>query len=144
MFPESLFPNLTTTPYRITSPADTKYNCFAWAAGESHRWWEAHPDAGHYRPTGQTIDWSVDVVTDALRTLGYVLCNDGSLEGGVEKVVIYVLDSEPTHAARQLANGMWTSKLGAEDDLEHTIDGLTGTEYGAPTVFLKRPGVPTA
>jgi len=139
MSPESLFPNLSKTPYRVTSPPDTTYNCFAWVAGESHRWWEAHPDAGHFWPTGYTTDWSIDVVIDAYRTVGYTACHDGSLEHGVEKVAIYVKDGEPTHAARQLLGGTWTSKLGAEDDLEHTIDGLTGTEYGAPAVFLGRP-----
>jgi hypothetical protein len=138
MFPELLFPNLSSTPYHVTSPADPTYNCFSWAAGESHRWWEAHPDAGHFWPTGHTTDWSIDIVIDAYRTIGYAVCDDGSPESGVEKVVIYVKDGEPTHAARQLPSGMWTSKLGAEDDLEHTLDGLTGAEYGAPVVFLKR------
>jgi hypothetical protein len=140
---ESLFPRLTSAPYRRTSPADTRYNCFAWAAGESHRWWEPHPDAGHYWPTGPTEDWSGDVILAAYRTLGYLVCADGTAESGIEKVAIYVKDGEPTHAARLLPTGMWTSKLAAEDDIEHTLDGLTGMEYGSPVLFLSRPAAAT-
>jgi len=136
---EALFPRLSGSPYRRTSPADTGYNCFAWAAGESHRWWEAHPDAGQYWPTGPTEDWSVDIVVAAYATLGYVTCLDGNPEPTLDKIAVYVRDGEPTHAARLLPSGMWTSKLGAEDDIEHTLDGLDGREYGSAAVFLSRP-----
>ncbi|HEY7428267.1 MAG TPA: hypothetical protein VH682_28795 [Gemmataceae bacterium] len=36
---EVLFPRLNGTAYRITSPASDVYNCIAWAAGETNRWW---------------------------------------------------------------------------------------------------------
>jgi hypothetical protein len=121
---EALFPRLAGTPYRRTGPADTRYNCFAWAAGETHRWWEAHPDAGEYWPTGLTEDWTIDVVVAAYAALGYVPCADGNPEAGVDKVAIYVRDGQPTHAARLLPSGLWTSKLGAQDDIEHVLVGL--------------------
>jgi hypothetical protein len=139
MDPVSIFPGLASSPFRITSPPTIQYNGFAWAAGESHRWWEAHPQAGHYWPSGLTQDWSVDVVIAAYATLGFSPCSDGLPELGREKIAIYIKDGEPTHAARLLPNGLWTSKLGAEDDLEHTLDGLVGSEYGLPDVFLSRP-----
>ncbi|TAF36353.1 MAG: hypothetical protein EAZ69_10585 [Oscillatoriales cyanobacterium] len=44
----------------------------------------------------------------------------------------------PTHAARQLANGKWTSKLGWLEDIEHELDGLTGDRYGVVGQILKR------
>jgi hypothetical protein len=34
------FPYSTSENYKQTSPDDLRYNCIAWAAGESHRFWE--------------------------------------------------------------------------------------------------------
>jgi hypothetical protein len=47
-------------------------------------------------------------------------------------------DGEPTHAARQLPNGKWTSKLGRWQDIEHELDGLVGEMYGTVKQILKR------
>jgi len=76
--------------------------------------------------------------------LGYVPCADGSLETNFEKVAIYVnSDGEPTHAARQLRNGKWTSKLGNFEDITHNAlldvaDGPAPDGYGRPKYYLKR------
>ena len=48
---------------------------------------------------------------------------DGPLQDGYEKIAIYALDGEPTHAARQLDTGRWTSKLGKHEDIEHDTPG---------------------
>ena len=75
----------------------------------------------------------------AYKTLGYEICNGDTLEAGYQKIAIYV-DSIgiPTHAARQLANGKWTSKLGWLEDIEHELDGLVGDRYGVVGQILKR------
>ena len=45
----------------------------------------------------------------------------------------------PTHAARQLPNGWWTSKLGPSFDIEHaTPEAVAGGVYGDPVLFLSR------
>ena len=57
----------------------------------------------------------------------------------MEKVAIYLLNGMPTHAARQLSTGKWTSKLGLSIDIEHdSPDVLDGPEYGKASIFLKR------
>ena len=58
-----------------------------------------------------------------------------------KKIAIYVNpDGKPTHAARQLSSGQWTSKLGQLEGIEHNIlEGLTGSEYGTVAVMMKRP-----
>jgi hypothetical protein len=38
-YKENQFPNLAATGYIITSSQTASYNCFAWAAGETDRWW---------------------------------------------------------------------------------------------------------
>ena len=66
-----------------------------------------------------------------------------SLEPGSEKVVIFV-DNEglPTHAARQLTDGSWTSKLGSWQDNQHQhLQALAGTAsiYGVVALIMRPP-----
>jgi hypothetical protein len=65
---------------------------------------------------------------------------DGSLEAGFEKVALFAdAQQTPKHAARQLQSGSWTSKLGPEEDISHSIYGLEGSKYGDAVVYMKRP-----
>jgi hypothetical protein len=78
----------------------------------------------------------------ALSSTGYAVtsgCDSSDLEPGLEKVAIYLANGLPTHAARQLADGAWTSKCGRLEDIRHTLDGVAGDVYGQPAVFLARP-----
>ena len=66
-------------------------------------------------------------------------CANSQLEAGFEKVALYATDrGTVTHAARQLKNGLWTSKLGPNHDVEHTIEALEGGLYGRAIKFLRR------
>ena len=66
------------------------------------------------------------------------VCDNADLEAGFEKIAIYQLAGVPTHAARQLDDGSWTSKLGALEDVQHPLDGLRVEDYGEPVRYLKR------
>ncbi len=76
----------------------------------------------------------------AFRGLGYEECQDGTFKVGFQKIAIYAkLDNRPTHAARQLANGRWTSKLGPLEDITHdNPEDISGPEYGDPVMFMRR------
>jgi len=37
-----IFPNLTATRQTISSPINPTYNCVAWAANDTERWWEPY------------------------------------------------------------------------------------------------------
>jgi len=68
---------------------------------------------------------------------------DHALEAGVEKIAIFAKERNavmvPTHAALQLPTGVWTSKLGDFEDIEHlTIDAVNGPVYGRPVAYMKR------
>ena len=74
--------------------------------------------------------------------MGFVICADGSLEEGVEKVAIYAVGDEYMHAALQLGSGSWTSKMGTGEDIEHDApENLAGPCYGHVTAFMKRKRV---
>jgi hypothetical protein len=133
------FPNLTPDNHRVTSPATADYNCIAWSAGDTERWWQP----GVYWPV-PSESFGLEVLEQAFGVIGYHPCPNGNLEPGFEKVALYVAGRFYTHAARQLASGKWTSKLGRLEDIEHdTPDDVAGGVYGDVAAFMKRP-LPTS
>jgi hypothetical protein len=136
---EGVFPNLRADGYGITSPQTSRYNCIAWAAGDDHRWWEPFFAYGYWPPEA-TQERTLAAYQAAYETLGYDVADSGVLEASKEKIAIYV-DSwgVPTHAARQLADGRWTSKLGQSYDVWHgSPKGVTGDIYGQVALFMSR------
>lgn len=135
---ERLFPRLKPGNYRITSSATRNYNCIAWAAGCTTRWW--WPSLDCYWPQDVPREQTVSAFLLAFKTLGYEKCNDGALEPGHEKVALFVAPYDVLkHMARQLDDGWWTSKLGRSCDIEHKeIDDVSGERYGKVFCFMRR------
>lgn len=138
------FPRLVEAGFAETSPATSRYNCLAWAAGQTDQWWWPDRCGTYYWPESAPRQETIESFVQAFEALGYVLCDDGGLERGHEKVALYVRDGKPTHAARQLPDGTWTSKLGRQIDIAHTVSALEGPAYGLIAAFLKRPLPATA
>ncbi len=141
-YKESQFPNLATTGYRVTSAQTATYNCFAWVAGQDDRWWnplEFGIGESYYWVNGVPNELTISAFVQAYGTLGYLVCEDAEFEAGFEKIALYATsDGEVTHAARQLPNGKWTSKLGRWEDIEHELDGLVCDIYGSVQQLLRR------
>ena len=135
---EDLFPGLATSSYVITSPATSRYNCLAWAGGDTEKWWEPDPDGDCYWPEGAPRERTLEAVTKAYESLGFVPCQGDHLEPATEKLAVFARGALPTHIARQRPDGRWTSKLGPLEDIEHILDGLVGTEYGSVVLIMKR------
>lgn len=138
---EMAFPGLARGGYRITSPADPDYNCLAWAMADASKWWWPGPDIDtEYWPPGIPRETTLDAFRVVFVLLGYVECAEEEAEAGFEKVAVFTVgQSKPTHAARQLPTGRWTSKLGRMEDIEHSLRDLEGTIYGTVALILKRP-----
>lgn len=137
---EKTFPNLQPGAYKVTSPHAVEYNCVAWAVGEVDRWWWPDQKRQGFWPNEAPRVESVDAFARAFALMGYVPCDNRQVETGVEKLAVYVdQEGKPTYVARQLPNGKWTSKLGGLEDIEHTLEGLSGSKYGMATLILKRP-----
>ena len=156
---EENFPNLTKDVYEVTSDETPDYNCIAFAAGDDTRWWEPDPHGVYYWPIVKR-EYTVECYIDVFESLGYEKCRCSLKKRGFEKVALYydpvgcvatpdhpeVLPNSPTHAARQLPNGAWKSKLGGWEDIEHrNLKCLNGTDitgkrisYGEPVQILKR------
>lgn len=136
---EAAFPNLRGRVWAVTSPSDMRYNCIAWAAGITHQWWWPDEEGERPWPTGVTRATTLEAFRDAFATLGYSVCDQEEQEDGYEKVALFTRFGIPTHAARQLPNGRWTSKLGIHQDIEHALPDLTGMIYGSVALVMKRP-----
>ncbi len=143
------YPRLRDTYCEITSPEDSLYNCVAWAAeADKTRVWIADPgivDDPEFKQYGY---WPPSVPRDdtlqgwirMFASLGFRRCHNPDLEPGFEKVAIYGSAGSPMHAARQTPAGRWASKLGRGHDIEHDLEGLTGSKYGDVLVVLRRKG----
>src|SRR5581483_6806305 len=138
---ERHFPNLASAGYAVTSEQAASYNCLAWALGDTQHWWEPiNYPFGYYWPRRAPRDNTVQAWTVVFQLYGFELCDTADLEPDYEKVAIYALpDGTPGHAALQLADGTWTSKLGRDEDISHrTLSALEGDEYGTVVRFLRR------
>jgi hypothetical protein len=136
---EALFPSLGPDGFSITSPQNPDYNCIAWAAGDVSRWWWPSTNPQVFWPAGVPLIETLASFQQAFETLGYSTCPGADLEPGFEKLAIFADTSDlPTHAARQLSSGRWTSKLGELEDFEHALYDLEGLAYGRVALLLKR------
>jgi hypothetical protein len=144
---EAVWNNLQSEGYEVRSPKTpltdfncVHYNCIAFAAGTDTEWWE--PDIGGFSVWPiPTREYTVQCYQDAYKFIGYEDCDSSEVEEGFEKIVLYVLKGEPTHAAKQLPDGRWKSKLGPEEDIIHnTVTALEDTDnYGKAVHYMKRP-----
>lgn len=130
----------------VTSVETDDYNCAAWALGDDQRQvWPLPPGA----PTNRTYHWppsarreeTVDAAIEGLAEYGFEECPHATLEEGYAKVAIYATAAgKLTHFARQLANGVWTSKLGDLEDIVHaTLADVECTDYGQVRAYVRMP-----
>jgi hypothetical protein len=136
------FPGLAKGGYRITSEANKDYNCIAYAAGDTgHWWWPLPPDVEEvFWPAGVAREETLAAFRAAFSSLGFAACTGHELESGFEKIALFADDQgSPLHAARQLPDGQWTSKLGELEDIEHALHDLSGDAYGSVVLVMKRP-----
>jgi hypothetical protein len=166
---EISFPKLSAAGYDWTSdatgPPNTPgtYNCIAWAAGDTKHdfWW---PVYGYWPLFWVRREATVLCFVKTFRWLGYRLCEHSNREVLYDKLALYAIhkshrpmpipqslpdfiDWEPTHMARQLKDGSWTSKCGRNEDITHfTLDALESygplygamDEYGCNVLYMKR------
>lgn len=133
--------------FKVTSKATSDYNCIAWALQYTDRfmWPNSEATAGldgvYYWPDGIEKNEDISAFVEAFRQKGYEICTNGDFEEGYRKIALYVKPgtTECTHAARQLRNGFWTSKLGSLEDIQHgTAFTIQGVAYGVLGCFMKK------
>ena len=94
----------------------------------------------YYWPPTAPREETLDAFIGAFAVVGFEQCLRGDHELGQEKVALFAdASGRPTHVAKQLADGRWTSKMGKLEDITHDrLTGVQGSTYGWPVVFLRR------
>jgi hypothetical protein len=150
----AIFPLLGDDPhFKITSPASMQYNCIAWAYQLSDRWMSpknkrlsGRSDDAYFWPQG--LDDSINVATfiEMFEQISYQICQTWEHEDGYQKVALYVKPGtvQCLHVARELVDqsncGIWTSKLGESNDIQHSSPYLLeGHAYGEVYCIMKKP-----
>ena len=144
------FPKLShDNGFKVSSKATPVYNCIAWAYKLDNRWmWPntgeySFLDGVHYWPSDEILDCDVSNFIEAFKLKGYECCDNSCFEPeyrNKQKIALYVKPgtTECTHAARELSNGCWTSKLGNDCDIQHgTPDTIENDGYGKVHCFMK-------
>ncbi|MGL4239076.1 DUF7689 domain-containing protein [Tabrizicola sp.] len=137
MFAE--FPRLKDVAAKQTSAPTPQYNCIAWAFEDNTKWW--WPMRRQYWPVPFDGKSTMEAFEDCLKGSHWERTEDRSVQAGVKKIALYasVADGQPTHAARQLETGAWTSKLGGDLDLTHELHELEGPAYGTVVAIYAKP-----
>jgi len=141
---EAKFPHLGVwechSPRTPPGGPHPRYNCWAFAAGENTRRWDPDPGNQYYWPPTAPRAYTVSAFIQAYQTRHYEVCGGGLQERGYEKIVIYADGvGIVRHAARQISDGRWLSKLGDEEDIIHeTPQSLASPDYGQPVCYLRR------
>lgn len=142
-----LFPALTSDSlFEITSAETDDYNCIAWACGRNDLWiWPPlpgiTPDTNEYWPEDVPQDIEISSFIKLFQHFGFELCEDDELEVGYTKVALYAYTDSTicSHAARQLSDGTWTSKLGTSNDIRHSKpQSISGPFYGNVYCIMKK------
>ena len=154
----NLFPKLSLdSHFRISSRKDVNYNCIAWAGiVDNEFWWpEVEPynklDGVRYKwPFNIKHSDKLEFFIELFYKLGYKeeSHNIENEHPNFRKIALFIkedltnsdrMTSECSHAARQLKNGLWASKLGRFHDIEHSNPyDLEGKSYGRVAIILKK------
>lgn len=125
--------------FKATSPRTNVYNCIAWAMGFIDRWVDFARMPGHWWPSGVSRDSKQTTLIEAFKAVGFEVCKDGEPQKGYEKVALYSLDGQWTHAARILSTSVYHSKMGRSWDVQHSSgDIFKGSAYGTIYCFMQR------
>ena len=131
------FPNLASAGFAIVGQPSERYNCIAYAAGDTGRWW--WPDGVNYWPPGAPLTDSIASLKEVFAGLGYEICDDSSAEADCQKVALYEWDGKMQYAALQLPHGRWRSKMGQGPVIEHpNPDALSDGIYGRASIIMRR------
>lgn len=127
------FPHLGKR-FEVLGPATRRYNCIAWSLNVTDKWvWPGNRVSDFDRLNGQHgyhrsagLDFRRHAFQDKIVLYGK------KHSGGVEA----------THQARQLADGSWSSKLGALPLIRHLKpEDIDGAVYGLPeAVYVRQHG----
>ena len=89
----------------------------------------------YYWPYELPRSSSLETYIALFRWAGYEI---GDSDPSFEKLAIFAQNGVFRHVARQLPSGQWTSKMGANVDIEHDLVAVQGGRYGDLHSIMQR------
>ena len=143
------FPLLRTdTLFSLKKKPSIAYNCIALTLGiYNFCVWPTYSGIVTNPNNNQRVFWPKELpLDDSLENFikmynmfDYVECNnDLYYEDGYTKIAIYAINNVVTHAALQLTENKWASKIGYSFGITHQLKSLEGEKYGKVVKFMKR------
>ena len=132
------FPNSQAEPFEITSRETGDYNCIGWAVGDSTKFYWPGPSEFFFWPNEIPRNESLETFQLFFNSLVTKSVPTASWKRAFKKSRFLKKNGLPTHAARQLADGFWTSKLDVLEDVKHSLGAISGGFYGEIALFLRK------
>jgi hypothetical protein len=139
------YPALTPENSQKLSDATSRYNCIAFAAGDTNRWWEPPVDhvldPGQYWPEGAPTGIDLDSCVKAYQRHGFERISRETMGDDFQTIALYAhRGGEMSHAARLNKDGSWLSKLGDLEDISHDyLASLEGdSAFGSVRLMMSR------
>ena len=124
--------------FRLLSPFSYQYNCIAFAMGMLDRWVDSSNIPWHWWPPVEK-GTSVEHLKNAFRYFGFEECGmDDRIDDSYDKVAIYCVGNQWTHAARIVSDGIYHSKFGESYDGCHSRGNVLHAQYGAVCLIMRR------
>jgi len=122
------FPNLTD--FELYENTSDLYNCISHSIGMKVWAW---PKEGGHRNY-----WPISNMNEDKKSFdefyayhGYNICNmDFRYNPNYSKIALYGKDNNPKHAAKQIDEIWWESKIGQSEIIRHKLFDLEGFKYG--------------
>jgi hypothetical protein len=131
---------MTSRPVTKKSPETDAYNCVAFAANIQDIWWWPDTMEQYYWPENVPREDTLTAFVAAFGTLGYRPTDGGGFEPDVTRIALFSRDGKhTTHVCREVGDGLWVSKLGRAEDVEHGLESLDDYDYGKIHTFLACP-----
>lgn len=124
--------------FRLLSPCSYQYNCIAYAMGMTDRWVDYADIPWHWWPPVEK-GASVEHLKNAFQYFGFEECGmDDNVDDLYDKVALYHIANQWTHAARIVAAGIYHSKFGASYDGCHSSGNVLQAKYGNVCLIMRR------
>lgn len=124
--------------FHLKSPFSYRYNCIAFALGMTDRWVDHLELPWHWWPPVEKGP-SVEHLKNAFRYFGFEECGlDDRVDPLYDKIAIYNIGDDWTHAARIISNGIYHSKFGESYDGLHSSGSVLKLRYGNVSVIMRR------
>lgn len=125
--------------FHVNSPETFSYNCIAWAMGMNDRWVDHELVPWHWWPNGVQRNKSEQALKDAFAALGFEETTNPDYEIGFDKVALYSINNEWTHAAKVVDSITYHSKFGALNDAFHSgLNNTLSIGYGNIYSYMRR------